>query len=157
MNNLRNQSRLDPSAMRNVVGRNCLELGGVWIDEGFNAKMKSVTVKAKSDAYFRILERQPEVKDVFQLGNHLVWVTPSGTALIIDTNDGKEKLSGRGDRCAVCHAEVASISKVQSWPGRRNAKVPATWNLHSMRFANPHISAGRRSQVARSAYRPSRY
>ena len=33
------------------------------------------------------------MKDVFQLGNHLVWVTPSGTALVIDTSDGKEKLT----------------------------------------------------------------
>jgi Ca-activated chloride channel family protein len=50
-------------------------------------------VKAQSDAYFRILERQPQVRDVFRLGNHLVWVTPSRTALVIDTSDGKEKLS----------------------------------------------------------------
>ena len=46
-----------------------------------------------SDAYFRILERQPEIKEVFRLGNHLVWITPSGTALVIDTSDGKEKLT----------------------------------------------------------------
>jgi Ca-activated chloride channel family protein len=30
---------------------------------------------------------------VFRLGNHLVWVTPSGVALIIDANDGKDKMS----------------------------------------------------------------
>ena len=46
-----------------------------------------------SSAYSRILERQPQVKDVFKLGNHLVWVTPNGSALVIDTNDGKEQLS----------------------------------------------------------------
>jgi Ca-activated chloride channel family protein len=46
-----------------------------------------------SAAYFRILERQPQVKDVFKLGNHLVWVAPNGTALVIDTNDGKDQLS----------------------------------------------------------------
>jgi Ca-activated chloride channel family protein len=32
------------------------------------------------------------VKDVFLLGNHLVWLTPSGTALVIDAGDGKDKL-----------------------------------------------------------------
>ena len=73
--------------------RNCLEVGGVWIDEGFDAKMPTVAVKAMSDAYFRMLERKPEMKEVFQLGNHLVWVTPSGTALVIDTSAGSEKLS----------------------------------------------------------------
>ena len=90
--NLRNQSRLTNTANRLVQGRNVLELGGIWIDEGFTAQTKTVTVKAQSDAYFRILERQPQVKDVFRLGNYVVWVTPSGTALVIDTRDGKDKL-----------------------------------------------------------------
>jgi Ca-activated chloride channel family protein len=93
MQNLRNQNRLEQTASRNVQGRNCIEIGGVWVDEGFSAKQKIVAVKAQSDAYFRILERHAKVKDVFQLGNHLVWVTPSGMALVIDANDGKEKLS----------------------------------------------------------------
>ncbi len=92
-NNLRNQCRLEQSAVRKAAGRNCLEIGGVWIDEGFDSKMTTVTVKAQSDAYFALLARHPEVKEVFKLGNHLVWVTPSGTALVIDTNDGKEKLT----------------------------------------------------------------
>ncbi len=41
MQNLRNQTRLEQTALRNVYGRNCLEVGGVWIDEGFDAKMKT--------------------------------------------------------------------------------------------------------------------
>jgi Ca-activated chloride channel family protein len=91
--NLRNQARLEQTAVRNVQGRNCLEIGGVWIDEGFDAKTPTLVVKAQSDAYFRILERRPEVKDVYRLGNHVVWVTPSGTALVVDTTEGKEKLA----------------------------------------------------------------
>jgi len=50
-------------------------------------------VQALSDAYFRILERHPKVKEVFQLGNYVVWVAPNGTALVIDPNDGKKELS----------------------------------------------------------------
>jgi Ca-activated chloride channel family protein len=92
-NNLRNQCQLAQTAVRNVQGRNCLEVGGVWIDEGYKAKMPMVTVKAMSKAYFRILEKHPEVKDVFRLGNHLVWVTPSNTALVIDMRDGREDMS----------------------------------------------------------------
>jgi Ca-activated chloride channel homolog len=92
MNNLRNQSQTEFTALRQVNGRNCLEVGGVWIDEGFTPKTSYVTVKAQSDAYFRILELQPKVKDVFRLGNYLVWMTPSGTALIVDGGEGKEKL-----------------------------------------------------------------
>lgn len=91
-NQLRNQSRLSLSAVRNVAGRNCLEYGGVWIDEDFDAKTPVVTVKAQSDAYFRLLERQPQLREVLKLGNAIVWLTPSGNALIIDPGDGKETL-----------------------------------------------------------------
>jgi Ca-activated chloride channel family protein len=91
--NLRNQSQVTQSAVRRAGNRTCMEIGGVWIDEGYDADKPTLAVKAMSDAYFRILERHPEVKEVFRLGNHLVWVTPSGTALVIDANDGKDKLS----------------------------------------------------------------
>jgi Ca-activated chloride channel family protein len=93
VNNLRNLNNLERSAIRNVNGRNCMEVGGVWIDEGFNAKTTAVVVKAHSDAYFKLLEKQPQLKKVFALGNHLVWITPSGTALVIDASNGKDKLA----------------------------------------------------------------
>jgi Ca-activated chloride channel family protein len=92
-NYLRNQSRLAQTAVRRVQNRNVLEVGGVWIDEGFDAKTPTVTVKAMSPAYFRILERHPAVRDVFRLGNYVVWIAPSGTALVIDTEDGSEQMS----------------------------------------------------------------
>jgi Ca-activated chloride channel family protein len=92
MQDLKNQSLLRQTALRKAAGRNLLEVGGVWIDEGFEARMPVVTVRAMSEAYFRILERHPQVREVFRLGNHLVWVTPSGTALVIDTATGKERL-----------------------------------------------------------------
>jgi Ca-activated chloride channel family protein len=90
--NLRNQSRLELTAVRVVNGRRVMEVDGVWIDEGFNGKTPAVVVKAQSDAYFRILDRQPAVKDVYRLGNRVVWVTPAGTALVIDTAEGKETI-----------------------------------------------------------------
>jgi Ca-activated chloride channel family protein len=92
-NNLKWQSRLQQTAYKRVANRNCMELGGVWIDEGFDPKMPTVTVKAMSDAYFRILDRHAPAKEVFQLGTHLLWVTPNNTALVIDTNDGVEQLT----------------------------------------------------------------
>ncbi|MBA4062795.1 MAG: hypothetical protein C0501_03645 [Isosphaera sp.] len=91
-NNLRNQDRVSLTANRMVQGRNCLEVAGVWIDDAYKADTKAVNVKAQSDAYFRILELRPEMKDVFRLGNSVVWISPSGTALVVDANDGKEKL-----------------------------------------------------------------
>jgi len=91
--NLRTQSRMDRVAVRNVYGRQCLEVDGVWIDEAFTPKTEAVVVKAQSDAYFLLLGKHPELKKVFALGNYLVWVAPSGKALVIDANHGKEKLS----------------------------------------------------------------
>jgi hypothetical protein len=92
-NKLRNQNQLSQTAVRRIQNRNCLDVGGIWIDESFAPKMPTLAVKAMSKAYFRILERQPSVRDVFRLGNHLVWVTPSGTALVIDGSDGREEMS----------------------------------------------------------------
>jgi Ca-activated chloride channel family protein len=92
-NNLRTQERLTLTANRSANGRQVLEVGGVWIDEAFKPDMPTVVVKAQSDAYFRILEKYPAMKDVFRLGNHVVWVTPSGVALVIDPNDGKEQMT----------------------------------------------------------------
>ena len=92
-NALKWQNRLNPTAIRRVAGRNCIEFGGVWIDQDFSSKTPTCSVKAQSDAYFKILERHPEVRDVYKLGNHLVWITPNGTGLVIDTTDGKDELS----------------------------------------------------------------
>ena len=95
MAGLRNQTRLEKTALRQVQGRQLMEIGGVWIDEGFTPKTKALVVKAQSDAYFKLLERKPDLKDVFRLGNYVVWVTPSGTALVVDLAGGKEKLSDK--------------------------------------------------------------
>lgn len=92
-NNLRCQERLSQTANRQANGRQVLELGGVWIDEAFQKDMPTVVVKSQSDAYFRILEKYPAMKDVYRLGNHVVWVAPSGVALVIDQNNGKEQLT----------------------------------------------------------------
>lgn len=90
--NLRNQSKLTQTASQFVNGRNCLEVGGVWIDDGYDIKMPTVNIKAMSPAYFRMLELQPNMRDVFRMGNHLVYVTPSGSALVVDANNGVETL-----------------------------------------------------------------
>jgi len=92
-NCLRTQDKLTLTANRQANGRQVLEVGGVWIDDAYKADAKTVVVKAQSAAYFRILEKQPAMKDVFRLGNNLVWVAPSGTALVVDQNDGKADLA----------------------------------------------------------------
>jgi Ca-activated chloride channel family protein len=93
--NLKCQSQLQATAIRRAANRNCMEIGGVWIDEGFTSRTPTVTVKAQSDAYFRILEKQPQMKEVFQLSNHVLWIAPNGTALVIDTTDGQDRMADR--------------------------------------------------------------
>jgi Ca-activated chloride channel family protein len=90
---LKGEAQTRRAAARQAAQRQMVEVGGVWIDEGFDPKMPQMVVKALSDGYFRLLEKRPELKEVFQLGNYLIYVTPSGTALIIDLQDGKEQLS----------------------------------------------------------------
>jgi Ca-activated chloride channel family protein len=90
--NLKDQSNLSRTAQRRAAGRNCIEVGGAWIDDGFEASMAVVAVRAMSGAYFRVLERRPELREVFRLGNHVVWVTPSRTALVIDGGAGRTEL-----------------------------------------------------------------
>ncbi|MFO0876921.1 MAG: VIT domain-containing protein [Gemmataceae bacterium] len=93
MRGLREATRTERAAVKTVAGRTCLEVGGVWIDEGFTEKTEAVVVKAMSEAYFKLLEKHPALKRVYGLGNYIVWVTPSGKALVIDAGHGKEKLS----------------------------------------------------------------
>jgi Ca-activated chloride channel family protein len=90
---LRNGNRVAGKAPRKAAGHLCYEIGGAWVDEGCKAGMKTLVVKAQSEAYFRLMAKHPQLREVFRLGNYLVWVTPSGTALVIDPSKGKEKLS----------------------------------------------------------------
>ena len=92
---LREQNQLDAAAMKRIGGRSLRDVGGAWVDDGLAAKTKLVEVQAMSAAYFRILEKHPEMAEVFRLGNRVVWVTPSGAALVIDVGHGKEELGDK--------------------------------------------------------------
>jgi len=90
---LRNQMQTSQTATRWLGSRNALEVGGIWIDETYTANHKTVAVKAMSNAYFRILDRHPDVRKVFSIGNHLVWVSPSQVALVLDPAAGAEEMA----------------------------------------------------------------
>ena len=93
LNEMRNQDRVARATAKQAAGRKCLDLGGVWTDDSVDAKMPLVKLKAQSDAYFRMLERHPEMREVFQLGNRVVWVTPSRSVLVIEPTSGEERMS----------------------------------------------------------------
>lgn len=93
LNNLKNQSQQSRGAQRMANKRNCIELNGVWIDDQFKKETPILNIKTMSNAYFKLLELKPEMKEVFSLSQSVVWITPSGTALVVDPSSGKEELT----------------------------------------------------------------
>ena len=71
--------------------------------------MKTVTVKAMSPAY-----PHPRATSggqaPFSAGNHLVWVTPSRTALIVDMSSGVESMED---------AAIDTLFRAVAAPGKR--------------------------------------
>lgn len=88
---LRRQTLLARSDQRQACGHDFQLMAGIWLDRAFQEKAPTITVKAQSDAYFRILEQYPEANEVLRLGNQLVWVTPSEIALVIATGMARRR------------------------------------------------------------------
>lgn len=93
MNEMKNQSQQSRQIQRQVNQRNCLEVNGVWVDDQYKKETPTFAIKTMSNAYFQLLEKKPEMKDVLQLGASLVWIAPNGTAIVIDPNTGKEEIT----------------------------------------------------------------
>jgi Ca-activated chloride channel family protein len=93
LNELRTQDQVGKLPSQTVQGRTLRQVGQGWIDDHFDGKGKVVKVQAMSRAYFRILERHPEMKEVFRLGTQVAWVTPTGAALVIESGKGQETMS----------------------------------------------------------------
>jgi Ca-activated chloride channel family protein len=64
---------------------------GFWVDGDFNEKLPTLSVKVLSDACFQLIDKLPELKDVFALGERVI-VVVNGTAVIVEEG-GKEKLT----------------------------------------------------------------
>jgi Ca-activated chloride channel family protein len=77
---------------RRVAGRVFMNISGVWIDQSYDDEAEIVRVEYLSDAYFQLLDREPDLKDILALGERVVWRTPSGKTLVID-GEGKEKFT----------------------------------------------------------------
>jgi Ca-activated chloride channel family protein len=64
----------------------------VWVDDRYQAKAPTLKIKAFGATYFRLLEQHPELKGIFALGQRVVWISPNGTALVID-RDGEDEVA----------------------------------------------------------------
>ncbi len=61
-----------------------LRLREAWVDQAYTASTPRLRLRVLGEAYFRILATHPELSPIFALGNRITWVSPSGTALVID-------------------------------------------------------------------------
>ncbi len=87
---LKTGSRADTSTTpRTIVGRTFRKVGDAWVDQGFKPKSPTLHLRVLGKAYFRLLASHPELRLIFALGNRITWVSPSGTALVID-NQGRD-------------------------------------------------------------------
>ncbi len=69
---------------RLVAGRRFRKAGEAWIDQTFKSSMPTLRLRVLGKAYFKLLADHPELSAIFALGSRLTWVSPSGTALVID-------------------------------------------------------------------------
>jgi hypothetical protein len=81
------------SNVRHVGNFTLVLRNGVWTDIRFKQSVSTVRVKAYSDAYFRILEMLPDLKEPFSVGERVIVM---GRSVAIETTpDGEESLTGR--------------------------------------------------------------
>ena len=76
-------------APRTIAGRRFRKVGDAWVDQGFTSSTPTLRLRILGTAYFRLLDRHPELGPVFALGKRITWVSPNGTAVIIDAQ-GRE-------------------------------------------------------------------
>jgi Ca-activated chloride channel family protein len=79
------------SAVQRIDGRTFYLYLGFWVDQDFTEKLPLVKVKYLSDAYFKLLEKLPALKNAFALGERVI-VVVNGTAIAVQA-EGKEPLT----------------------------------------------------------------
>ena len=73
----------DRSVVRHIGDRLFTLIGGRWVDSKYKKEMKSVKVAFASEAYFKLLEKHPDLKPCFALGERVTIVLDDGTAIVV--------------------------------------------------------------------------
>jgi Ca-activated chloride channel family protein len=90
---LKNGARAERSTrVRTIAGRSFRKIGDAWVDQAFKSSMETLRLRVLGQAYFRLLAEHPELSEIFALGNRITWVSPSGTAVVID-KQGQEEVA----------------------------------------------------------------
>ena len=86
------------TTQRAVAGRQFRKVGGAWVDQAFKPAMPTLRLRVLGKAYFRLLARHPELSPIFAMGSRITWVSPGGTALVIDNQGQDEATDSALDR-----------------------------------------------------------
>ena len=83
----------DEATVRRLGNRTLVLRENVWTDAGFKKDSPVLRVKAFSDAYFRLIDAMPELREAFAFSERLII---AGRSMAIElTPDGKDQLSER--------------------------------------------------------------
>jgi Ca-activated chloride channel family protein len=77
---------------KKASGVRFFEYRSIWVDERFDGGCEVTRVKFGSDAYFKILDRRPELVEMFKIGTSVLIVTAKGKALLIGS-EGEASLA----------------------------------------------------------------
>ena len=86
------------TTQRTVAGRRFRKVGEAWVDQAFKPSTPTLRLRVLGKAYFRLLAQHPELSPIFAMGNRVTWVSPSGTALVIDNQGQDEATDATLDR-----------------------------------------------------------
>ncbi len=76
---------LSKAVFRKAAGTRFALYRDLWVDERFGAEDKTLEVKFGSEAYFKLIEREPALIEALKLGPSVVYVTAKGRALVVGT------------------------------------------------------------------------
>jgi len=83
----------DEATIRRLGNRTFVLRDNVWTDAAFKKDSRVLRVKAFSDAYFRLIDAMPELREAFAFSERLII---AGRSMAIElTPDGKDQLSER--------------------------------------------------------------
>jgi Ca-activated chloride channel family protein len=68
---------------RKAAGTRFFLYNGMWVDEKFEADAELTAVKFGSEAYFKLIEKAPQLIEAFKLGTKVVIVTAPGNVVAI--------------------------------------------------------------------------
>ena len=74
---------LAKAVFRKAAGTRFYLYRDLWVDERFGAEDKTLEVKFGSEAYFKLIEREPALIEALKLGSSIVYVTAKGRALVV--------------------------------------------------------------------------